>query len=128
MTDYTRGGHGKKAPYETEMYRIPTPIKETVQQLSTAYKRLCNLETTISPSHLIKQVQTAIAKIAYSQSDLEAPTNLISSKEGDDATKQLKAIRELVSKWGENVKATRDWTKAKQLLKELEEQLVVSEE
>ena len=40
MTDFTKGGRGKKAPYKTVYYRIPKPLKSTVQKLSNAYKNL----------------------------------------------------------------------------------------
>ena len=40
MTDYTKGGTGKKAPYETVHYRVPKPLKLTVQKLSNTYRNL----------------------------------------------------------------------------------------
>jgi hypothetical protein len=39
-SDPTKGGKGKKAPYETQHYRIPVPIRPVVEQLANAYKRL----------------------------------------------------------------------------------------
>jgi|GEM_PF-1755866 len=36
------GGRGKKAPYKTEHYRIPVPIKPLVQALAHQYRELIN--------------------------------------------------------------------------------------
>lgn len=117
---YLNGGRGKKAPYMTEMYRIPTPIKETVQLLAMAYRKVCDTDPITSPSHLLKQVQSTIAL-----------TNLISGTENkcltepnDDAVRRLEAIRELVDKWKGNSKDTRNWVECKRLLTELETALL----
>ena len=40
MANFTKGGRGKKAPYETVHYRIPKPLKSTIQKLANAYKSL----------------------------------------------------------------------------------------
>ena len=32
------GGRGKRAPYQTTMYRIPTPLKPTVENLAASYR------------------------------------------------------------------------------------------
>ncbi|MFB2981314.1 hypothetical protein [Microseira sp. BLCC-F43] len=122
-----KGGRGKKAPYKTEMYRIPSPIKETVQQLAAAFKRVCGNESSlITPSQLLKQVQSTIARAAYPQRDLEAPKNLISTSEAtitescQEAMERLEAVRELMIKWKGNAKDTRNWVEANRLLRELE--------
>lgn len=135
MTDFTKGGRGKKAPYETEMYRVPTPIKETVQQLAAAFKRVCEGNSGITPSHLLTSVQSAIARAAYPQSDLESPTNLISTIEDkctsdadSDAVERLEVVKELLCKWKGKSRDTRNWTEANRLLKELEEALFSAEE
>lgn len=33
-----KGGRGRRAPYETTHVRVPVPIKEVVEKLSTNYK------------------------------------------------------------------------------------------
>lgn len=38
MMSDNKGGRGKKASYETTHVRIPVPIKEIVEKLSTDYK------------------------------------------------------------------------------------------
>ena len=133
--EYLKGGRGKKAPYDTEMYRIPSAIKETVQQLGLAWKKAYVSDLIIPPSHLLTSVQSAIAKAAYHQNDLEAPKNLISTIEDkctndadSDAVERLEAVRELLSKWRGKSKETRNWTEANRLLKELEEVLLLKDE
>lgn len=128
--DFIKGGRGKKAPYDTEMYRIPSAIKETVQQLAIAWKQAyLSGDPIISPSHLLNKVQTAIVTTAHPH----VPTNLISSIEDkctitDDAVERLEAVRELVSKWKGNSKDTRNWVEANKLLKELEIALLLKNE
>ncbi len=39
MTDYTKGGRGKKAPYETTLARIPVALAPTVKKISDEYKK-----------------------------------------------------------------------------------------
>jgi len=39
------GGRGKKAPYKTEHYRIPAPIKPLVQALANQYRQLITENT-----------------------------------------------------------------------------------
>ena len=57
MTGYTKGGRGKKAPYETVHYRIPKPLKSTVQKLSNTYR---NLFGTKYSDELIVNVEETI--------------------------------------------------------------------
>jgi hypothetical protein len=38
------GGRGKKAPYKTEHYRIPAPIKPLVQALANQYRELISAD------------------------------------------------------------------------------------
>ena len=47
MTDFTKGGRGKKAPYETVHYRVPKPLKSTVQKLSNTYRNSLKLCTIV---------------------------------------------------------------------------------
>lgn len=54
-----RGGRGKKAPYETIMYRIPLPVKPAVEALSETYR--ASLEEDPSGDQLLSRVQDAIS-------------------------------------------------------------------
>ena len=57
MTDFTKGGRGKKAPYQTVYYRIPKPLKSRVQELSNTY---INLFGTKYSDELIVSAEEAI--------------------------------------------------------------------
>ena len=57
MTDFTKGGRGKKVPYETVYYRIPKPLKLIIQKLSNTYR---NLFGTKYSYELIVNVEEAI--------------------------------------------------------------------
>ena len=65
MANFTKGGRGKKAPYETVHYRIPKPLKSTVQKLTNAYK---NLLGTKYSDELIVNVEEVI-NITGSEAD-----------------------------------------------------------
>jgi hypothetical protein len=56
-----KGGRGKKAPYETVMYRIPVPVRPVVEMLAQQYRQL--LEGIADPTgeNLVKRVEDAIA-------------------------------------------------------------------
>lgn len=112
---YINGGRGKKAPYDTEMYRIPTLIKETVQLLAMAFRRAYDNDI-ISPSHLLNQVQATIA----STNLISGFNNECTTQPSDEAVERLEAVKELISKWKGNSKDTRNWVEANKLLRELE--------
>lgn len=38
MTDYIKGGRGKRAPYQTVVIRVPEPLADTVNQLIETYR------------------------------------------------------------------------------------------
>ena len=120
--NYINGGRGKKAPYDTEMYRIPKPIKETVQMLAMAFRRAYDSDL-ISPSHLLNQVQATITS-----TNLIAGLDDARTTQSSDEAIQLSQIRELVSKWKGNSKDTRNWVEANKLLRELETVLLSRDE
>ena len=92
MADFTKDGRGKKAPYETVHYRIPKPLKSTIQKLTSAYKNL--LDTKYS-DELIVNVEEVI--------------NLTGS-EGDNGTEVTKVgtryseLKQQVQNWQEAIK------------------------
>ena len=92
MANFTKGGRGKKAPYETVHYRIPKPLKSTIQKLTSAYKNL--LDTKYS-DELIVNVEEVI--------------NLTGS-EGDNGTEVTKVgiryseLKQQVQNWQEAIK------------------------
>lgn len=54
------GGRGKKAPYKTEHYRIPAPIKPLVQALANQYRELVTATdpTDLTFSNLVDRIKT----------------------------------------------------------------------
>ncbi len=60
MADFLKGGRGKRAPYQTVMYRIPAPIKPVVEILGHTYRLLVDKVDPTGES-LIKRVENAIA-------------------------------------------------------------------
>jgi len=45
--DYSIGGRGNQAPYDTTHVRVPVPIKELVQAASRHYRKTLNVPTLI---------------------------------------------------------------------------------
>ena len=74
MSDVTKGGRGKKAPYESTHCRIPLPLKPLVEQLANAYKGVAGFGWV--EFQWLKGVEEAIAKAAYPGSE-DKPVNKI---------------------------------------------------
>ncbi len=89
MNSFAKGGRGKKAPYKSQMYRIPLPIKPVVEKLASGYRLL--VEGALDPQgrELLKQVEDAIAASTYPSDKLDiknSPTYKLEIKnEGDDS-------------------------------------------
>jgi hypothetical protein len=60
MSEYTKGGRGKKAPYKTVHYRIPQPIKPTVETIAERYRELVTAESSVEAEEMLERVQTSI--------------------------------------------------------------------
>lgn len=61
MTDFSKGGRGKKAPWDTVMYRIPLPIKPAVELFARAYRLVSDNGASDSAAEdLIKRAIDAI--------------------------------------------------------------------
>lgn len=71
MNSFAKGGRGKKAPYESQMYRIPLPIKPVVEKLASGYRLL--VEGALDPQvrELLKQVEAAIAASTHPSDKLD---------------------------------------------------------
>ncbi len=91
ITNFTKGGRGKKAPYETVHYRIPKPLKSTIQKLSNTYR---NLVGTKYSDELIVNV--------------EEPINLTSCKGENDT----EGIIKVGTKYSELKQAVQRWQQA----------------
>ena len=90
MANFTKGGRGKRAPYETVYYRILKSLKLTIQKLANTYK---NLLGTKYSNELVVNVEEII--------------NLIGS-EGDNGTEKTKAG----TKYLELKQQVQNWQKA----------------
>lgn len=60
MSDPTKGGRGKTAPYKTEMYRIPTDLKPIIMNLGMQFKRLYGGLSDPTGKKLISRIEAAI--------------------------------------------------------------------
>lgn len=61
--DVTKGGRGKKAPYESTHCRIPTAIKPLVEKITLAYKQVAGLP--VLEAATLKSIEDAIARAVY---------------------------------------------------------------
>lgn len=97
MTNPGKGGRGKTAPYQTVHYRIPEPIKPTVEKLAAAYRVLV-VEGNLSGAceQLLKQVDGSItgASGPSNYSELEELHSQLAAAQ--EQIKQLKTERERV--------------------------------
>lgn len=64
MADY-KGGRGKRAPYETVMYRIPVPIKPLVELIGHTYRLLVDGVADPNGEQLIRRVEDAVYATGY---------------------------------------------------------------
>lgn len=61
MKDFVKGGRGKVAPYKTQHYRIPLPIKPVVELLANAYRQTLGSLNDPKGDHLIEKVKIALS-------------------------------------------------------------------
>ena len=71
MSNPSKGGRGKQAPYFTTHCRVPERIKPTVERLATAYKVLMGSKNLEGVNSLIKSVDTTILNFSKSQDEME---------------------------------------------------------
>ena len=64
MADY-KGGRGKRAPYETVMYRIPVPVKPLVELIGHTYRLLVDGVADPNGKQLIRRVEDAVYATGY---------------------------------------------------------------
>ncbi len=71
VSSLTKGGRGKKAPYKTVHYRIPEPIKPTVEILAEQYRQLMLAELGTEAEKMLERVGDAItdAKLLINKPD-----------------------------------------------------------
>jgi hypothetical protein len=67
MSSPGKGGRGKKAPYSTIHYRIPEPIKASVERFAAAYRILSFDDDSEGCRNLIKSVDDATASLGEAE-------------------------------------------------------------
>lgn len=89
-----KGGRGKKAPYETVMYRIPSPVKSVVEMLAQQYRQL--LDGIVDPTGegLIRRVEDAIADPSHLGHESRSRHEQESAAVTDKLRLQLAAMEE----------------------------------
>ncbi len=70
MSNPGKGGRGKVAPYTTTHYRIPEPIKLTVERFASMYRILVGAEDLEASENLIKSVNNAISNLGEAEQEL----------------------------------------------------------
>ena len=86
------GGRGKRAPYQTTMYRIPAPLKPTVENLAASYRDIVgDFENPEDP----ELVAAAISVIApgINSVEMEAELSLVKQQKLE-ISKKLVALTE----------------------------------
>jgi hypothetical protein len=70
MPSPSRGGRGKKAPYSTNLCRVPEPIKESVERFAAAYRILSFDNDSEGCRNLIKSVDDATASLGEAEEEI----------------------------------------------------------
>jgi hypothetical protein len=71
MSSPSKGGRGKKAPYSTNLCRVPEPIKESVERFAAAYRILAFDGDLKSCRNLINSVDDATASLGEAEDEIK---------------------------------------------------------
>ena len=142
MSDYSKGGRGKQAPYQSTHSRVPIPLKPLVEQFTEGYRQVVG---TSHEKGYLEGVQKAIAKHSYPQDkpqketlelveDLQAKHEDMVRKFGEcrqqlaeerltryGLEEKLEALQAVVADYQQNSKPTRNWTEANRLIAALKQ-------
>lgn len=113
MTEYFKGGRGRKAPYQTIHYRIPEPIKPTVEMLAEQYRELVSAESTSKTEEMLERVQ---ANIAGNMPDKDKPDTRFNQANLEQVISALQEALTLKANAGGKIKS-----RIREALKLLEE-------
>lgn len=94
MTNPGKGGRGKRAPYESIHYRIPSPIKPAVEMLATAYRMIVGSEADPDGEKLLAQVKDSIASASYPSGESDLEKLQLKLAETQEIVRQLERERE----------------------------------
>ncbi len=108
MSDYSKGGRGKKAPYQTVHYRIPEPIKPTVEMLAKQYRQLATAQSVDEANEMLERIRNVITVnqletdkdgTRFSEADLEQIVSILQEAlklKANSGGKIKKLIREVL--------------------------------
>lgn len=89
MSGYIKGGRGKKAPYQTVHYRIPEPIKPTVEILAEQYRQLIVAQSLTEAEELLEWIRLTITN---SQAVSKKPGTKFNTKFNENDLEQVVSI------------------------------------
>lgn len=124
MLNTFKGGRGKKAPYATEMRRVPSPLKALVEKLAADYKELVQEYYDPSDERLLTRVSQGltatfleqIENLSQENDDLQSK-NLELEKEATEMKETIQNLTQTYKHWHE--KATVAEAESAHLLEEL---------
>lgn len=118
MSNPGKGGRGKVAPYSTTHYRIPEPLKATVERLTSAYRILVSSEDTEVCKRFINCVDSAISNLGESEQNIKnLEAELIATKNEVKALK-VKVISATAKLETALQLKSREGTKMKEIINE----------
>ncbi len=118
MSNPGKGGRGKVAPYSTTHYRIPEPLKATVERLTSAYRILVGSNDAEACKRFVNSVDNAITNLGESQQNIkELEAELIAAKKEIKALK-IKTIKVTAKLETALQLKSREGTKMKEIIKE----------
>ena len=118
-TNPGKGGRGKRAPYESIHYRIPTPIKPVVEMLAEAYRQLLDTDLDPKGEKLLRQTENAIAIACYPSDAQPANQDSYCTQELEKLQLQLENLKRVEQLSHEQItQLTADQLQVASILKE----------
>lgn len=118
MVDIFRGGRGKRAPYQTEMRRIPSPLRRIVDRLSEEYKSIVQEYYDPADEELLVRVSCVISGLDKENAELRSQLNDMAAKVGDLKEKGKAAETELNQLYSQPPSSASGCAEAISILKE----------
>lgn len=85
--EYTKGGRGKKAPYETTHCRVPKQLKPLIDKLTGEYKKLVGQPEALN--HTIDTLTSLVDDTCTKETSKESEDNLLSQEEAMELGKKI---------------------------------------
>lgn len=113
MLETFKGGRGKKAPYATEMRRVPSPLKMLVEKLAADYKELVQEYYDPSDERLLTRVSQGltatfleqIENLSQENDELQSK-NLELEKEATEMREAMQNLTQTCKYWQEKAAIT----------------------